>query len=286
MPTREESNVGREADATEQTEEPKRPGVPAVVHAITIMRHFQEQGNEPQSMTEIARDLGINGSTCFNILRTLTDGALLAYDADTRHYRLGMGLVELASMVDSHGHLLQAAQVHAARVAKEVGQVCLILRKGADDSFIVVGKAEGTRRLKVTASIGDRFPPNGAVLAKAFYAWCDEEEIEQMLTLHGLPARSDTSITGYMDFKKELEKTRARGYSTSFGEYFDGHNAVGTAVLTPSGDPALLLVVTGFASLIKSKTMPFIGSRLSLAAKAVTRDVYGTAPRSLPRRTA
>jgi IclR family acetate operon transcriptional repressor len=285
VPTREETNVGQRDDATDRPE-PKRPGVPAVVHAMTIMRHFQEQVNEPQSMTEIARDLGINGSTCFNILRTLTDGALLAYDADTRRYRLGMGLVELASMVDSHGHLLQAAQVHAARVAKEVGQVCLILRKGGDDSFIVVGKAEGTGRLKVTASVGDRFPPNGAVLAKAFYAWCDPQEVEQMLTLHGLPARSDTSITGYLDFKKELEKTRARGYSTSLGEYFDGHNAVGTAVLTPAGDPALLLVVTGFASLITSKTMPFIGSRLTLAAEAVTRDVFGTTLRSLPRKTA
>jgi DNA-binding IclR family transcriptional regulator len=276
--------VGRNGEPAAHDAGGRRPGVPAVVHAITIMRHFQEHGNEPLSMTEIARELGINGSTCFNILRTLTDGALLVYDADTRHYRLGMGLVELASMVDNHEHLLQAAQVHAARVAKEVEQVCLILRKGSDDSFIVVGRAEGTRRLKVTASVGDRFPPNGAVLAKAHYAWCDEEQVEHLLSLHGLPARSDTSITGYIDFRKELEETRARGYSTSFGEYFDGHNAVGAPVLTPSGDPALLLVVTGFASLIKAKTMPFIGSRLTLAAQAVTRDVYGTAPRPLPRK--
>ena len=259
----------------------RKRGVPAVVHSIAILRHLQERGNEPQSMTEIARALGINGSTCFNILRTLTDNALLAYEEDTRRYQLGVGLIELAAMVDSHGHLLAAAQVHAARLAKEVDQVCLILRKGADDSFIVIGKAEGTRQFKVTASVGDRFPPNGAVLAKAYYAWCDDEEVEQILDLHGLPARSDHSITGYMDFKKELARTRARGYSTSIGEYYDGHNAVGAAVVTPSGDPALLLVVTGFASVIKPKTMPFIGSRLALAAAAVTRDVYGTAPKPL-----
>jgi len=253
----------------------RRPGVPAVLNAISILHHLQDNGNRPLTMTEFSRELGLNGSTCFNLLRTLADHRLLSYDPDTRRYSLGLALVELAAIVDNHGKLVEIAQAHADRVAHDLGQVCLIFRKATDGSFLVVGKAEGTANLRVTANVGDRFPANGAVLAKAHYAWCSEEQVSRMLARDGLPARSNRSITNYTDFKRELTKVRARGYSTSLSEYLPGHNAVGAAVVTPDGTPSLLLVVTGFAALIPPEKMPFVGARLVQAVGAIAREVYG-----------
>jgi DNA-binding IclR family transcriptional regulator len=259
----------------------RKPGVPAVLHAISILNHLQDRGNRAMTMTEFARELGINGSTCFNVLKTLAEHRLLSYDEDTRRYSLGIGLIEMAAMVDDHGRLLNVALEHADRVAREVDQGCLIMRKATDGSFLVIGKAEGTRDVKVTASVGDRFPPNGAVLAKAWYAWASDEEVDRMIAREGLPARAPRSITSYLDFKRELQGVRKRGYSTSVGEYYEGHNAVGAAVVAPDGSPAMLLVVTGFAALIPAQRMPFVGARLVRAARAISREVYG-APRSAP----
>ncbi len=255
---------------------PRKDGVPAVLHAVAILRYLQEVGNRPSPMMEIARALEINTSTCFNILRTLADQRILNYDEDTRRYSLGMALIEFASLVDNHGHVLSAAQAHADRVARDVNQVCLIFRKTEDDAFLVVGKAEGRRPLKVTATLGDRIPPNGAVVAKAWYAWCSDEEVDRMISLHGLPARAPHSITGMLDFKRELARTRARGFSISVGEYYEEHNAVGCAVLSPQSEPLLLLVITGFASLIPVQTMAALGQRLRAAADAAAADVFGT----------
>ena len=187
-----------------------------------------------------------------------------------------MALIEFASLVDSHGHLLAAAQAQVDRVAREVNQVCLIFRKTEDDAFLVIGKAEGRQPLKVTATLGDRIAPNGAVLAKAWYSWCSDEEVERMVAQHGLPARAPHSITGMLDFKRELARTRARGFSTSVGEYYAEHNAVGCAVLSPEGVPLLALVITGFASLIPVQSMGDIGRRLRAAADAVSAEVFGT----------
>jgi DNA-binding IclR family transcriptional regulator len=261
-----------------RTEPARRQGVPAVLHTVAILRYLQETGNRPLPMTQLARALGINQSTCFNILKTLAASRILNYDEDTRRYTLGMTLIELAAMVDSHGHLLRAAQVQVERVASELNQVCLIFRKTQDDAFLVVGKAEAPTDLKVTAALGDRFPPNGAVLAKSWYSWSTDEEIDRMIELHGLPARSPNSITGMLDFKRELARTRARGYAISVGEYYPEHNAVGCPVLDPDGRCQLLLVVTGFASKIKLKTMPEIGHRLSLAAFEISDAVFGHGP--------
>lgn len=252
----------------------KSEGVPAVLHTVAILRYLQQVGNKPTPMMEIARALEINTSTCFNILKTLAAQRILSYDEDTRRYTLGLALIELASLVDNYGHLLAAAQVQADTVARETNQVCLIFRKTEDDAFLVVGKAEGRRPLKVTATLGDRIAPNGAVLAKAWYAWCSPEEIDRMIAAHGLPARAPHSITGELSFKQELVRTRARGYSRSIGEYYAEHNAVGCAVLSPDGVPQLLLVITGFASQITVQAIPHLGRRLREAADAISEAVF------------
>jgi DNA-binding IclR family transcriptional regulator len=254
----------------------QRGGVPAVLHAVSILQLLRANENRPLAMMEIARALDMNNSTCFNILRTLARERILEYDEDTRRYTLGSALVELATMVDDHGQLLNAALLHAEGVAREVHECCLVVRKANDDSFLVVGRAEGPGSLKLSASVGDRLPPYGAVLSKAYYAWCDESEVSRMLAAHGLPARTESSITGYADFKRELERTRRRGYSTSFGEYYDEYNAVGVPVLNADGRPGLLLIVTGIASRITPRVMPFIAARLRRAALAISRDVYGS----------
>ena len=252
----------------------KSEGVPAVLHTVAILRYLQDVGNQPTPMMEIARALDINTSTCFNILKTLASQRILSYDEDSRKYTLGMALIELASLVDNYGHLLAAAQAQAELVARETNQVCLIFRKTSDDAFLVVGKAEGRRPLKVTATLGDRIAPNGAVLAKAWYPWCDDAEVDRMIAAHGLPARAPHSITGELGFKQELIRSRGRGYSTSIGEYYAEHNAVGCAVLAPDGSPQLLLVITGFASQITPHSMPELGRRLRQAAEAITADVF------------
>lgn len=253
----------------------RKPGVPAVLHTVAILRYLQSVDNHPSAMTEIARALEINASTCFNILKTLASQRILSYDEDTRRYTLGTALIEFASLVDSHGRVLQAAQAQVDRLAREINQVCVIFRRTDDDAFLVVGKGEGRRSLRVTAALGDRFPPNGAVLAKGWYAWADEPAVDQLIELHGLPSRAPSSITGVLDFKRELELTRARGYALSVGEYYAEHNAVGCPILSPDGKCMLLLVVTGFASALPAAALDDIGRRLSALSAAVTDEVFG-----------
>src|SRR3712207_9336193 len=50
-------------------------------------------------VTEVANELGINKSTAYRLLTTLRDRGLVEQDAATEKYRLGFGLVTLASSV-------------------------------------------------------------------------------------------------------------------------------------------------------------------------------------------
>jgi len=70
--------------------------VRAVVQAMRILRNLAGQG-PPAGVTAIARATGMNPSTCFNILRTLAAEGLVVFDAQAKTYRLGLGVMELAT---------------------------------------------------------------------------------------------------------------------------------------------------------------------------------------------
>src|ERR1700694_5800610 len=57
--------------------------VKPVDNAIRIMRHLSISGRA-HTLTRIARDLGINPSTCFNILRTLTAAHMIEFDLEAK----------------------------------------------------------------------------------------------------------------------------------------------------------------------------------------------------------
>lgn len=255
------------------TAKPK-PGVPAVLHAMAIFEFLKERGNEPATMTEIAEALGMNPSTCFNILRTLEGGELLARDADSKRYQLGLALRDLGSVVGEEGAVLTSARMRALDFVRTYKLILLLCQKADDDSFLVIDKLRGRPEPRGTAPLGGRVPPNGAVLAKAYYAHCPERQVDEMLELHGLPARTDTSVTQVAKFKRELAQVRERGYSTSIGEYEREYNAVGSAILAPDGRPVLLMIVTGHSSFMPERLIPAIGRRLRQAAEDVSASAF------------
>ncbi len=262
-----------------QAPKPKRSGVPAVENAIGILRCLQANGNRPSTMMEIARELEMNGSTCFNILKTMQASGLLGYDPDTKRYELGLAIVELSTIVNGGGQILRVTLEHVRKMTKVIGLTCLVAKMQEGQGFIVVGKADSNaRQVRVTVSIGERFQPNAAVMAKAYYAWTPQEEFDEMVAEHGLPARSPYSITDIDSFKRDVGGVRLRGYSTSVGEYFQEHNAVGTAVIDPTGAVSHVLIVTGFASQITPRTLPLIGRHLNATARAITAEIGGTYP--------
>ena len=56
--------------------------VGALVGGLRILRHLTDQP-APLGVTRIARDLQLNASTCFNLLRTLVHEGLVNFDETT-----------------------------------------------------------------------------------------------------------------------------------------------------------------------------------------------------------
>jgi DNA-binding IclR family transcriptional regulator len=258
---------------------PKR--VPAVQNALAILDFLSSTGNEPKTVSEIARSTRLNVSTCFNIMKTLEDGLVIAFDPERKTYRLGLRLVELGAMVDSRRQESQLVIEEARRVSDTLGLGCFLM--GLDrESFVVLDKVESRHPIRVTIDRGATFPLTGAVAAKAWFAWASDESIEDLVDRHELPHRTERSITDVREFLGELAITRERGYSTSLGEYYPGHNAVAAAVYGFDGLPRLLLVVVGADNELAGEDMTRAGEEVSAAAERATKRIGGRHPSWAP----
>jgi IclR family acetate operon transcriptional repressor len=267
--------------ATNSIEAPARqsspPGtVPAVQHAIDIMRFIRGTGNEPVKMMELSRALGLNPSTCYNILKTLQQAGWLGYNAATKCYELGYELADLSTLVNGTGQLQQFALEQAAEIAASIGMTCLVAEMRENEGFVIVGKGESTRRVRVTVSVGECFPANAPIFAKAYYAWCQEAAFDAMVTRYGLATRPRP--VSVESLKQEIASVRLRGYATSVGELFPENNEVASAIIDPSGRVAHLLIVTGFSSQLTARTLAPVGHRLHSVARKIMQSVGGGYP--------
>jgi DNA-binding IclR family transcriptional regulator len=256
-------------------------GVPAVLRAMDILGYLRDRNNVPASMTQIAQALGMNPSTCFNILTTMRNGRLLGYDQETRRYELGLGLSELGALVRVERQIVPIAMEEGRELTRDLGIATLIVRRTEDDYFLVVDAADVVegRPLRLAVSVGERFEPNSAIFAKAYYAWSDEDALDEMLERHGLSDRSPRAITQLPAFKAEVAEVRRRGYATSVGEYYLESNAAAAAIFDAPGQISHLIVVTGFASELPPSRLQEIGRRVYLVARTITERVGGVYPR-------
>jgi DNA-binding IclR family transcriptional regulator len=115
---------------------PARAEVPAVAAAIRILRHLAV-APAPLGVTPLARALGLNTSTCFNILRTLAQGELVRFDADAKTYALDLGLVDLARAAFARGAEIAQAQPMMRQLALRHGVTVTLWRPAGPDRMVL-----------------------------------------------------------------------------------------------------------------------------------------------------
>ena len=254
--------------------EPKLRGVPAVERALVIMTYLAEEGSAPATATQIARALDINASTCFNILKTLQAGRFVGFDPRTKTYELGLAVSELASAVDTGGQIQRLAKRHVIDLARRLSMTSFLFKWTDDEDFVVVDKVDSRNRLRLTASLGERFPPGQAICSKTFFAWWPSEDLDAAIDRYELlPAKR--SMAGIRRYRRELQTVRQRGFAVSIGEAHRANNAVGAPIFGDGGDVAYLVVVAGFSSELTPAVIKTIAPQVLETATAITEAIAG-----------
>jgi DNA-binding IclR family transcriptional regulator len=240
------------------------PLVKPVDNAIRILRYLSSSGRA-FTLTRIARELGINSSTCFNILRTLTAAHMIELDAESKTYSTGVGVLDLAGGYLSQGGLLREAQLKMQNVAYQFEATTTLWRPVGENRQVLVSIIDSIADLRVHMRIGQRLPlligAVGRVLAG--FGHLDDSELRRQFA----ELRWQAPLS-FRDYKTQTVEGLERGWTIDRSNHVKGVVTIAAPVLGTARNVSLVLAASMFD--VQQKT---VIRRLASSVVATAGDI-------------
>jgi DNA-binding IclR family transcriptional regulator len=230
-----------------RTGQPASRQVAAVQRAVAILRELADARTE-LGTNEIARRTGINVSTISRILATLVSGGLVEHVAATGRYRLGLGIVRLASAVPEGLDPRSLARPHLAELASRTRETATLSVPGEHEA-ITLDFVQSPLSVRSVAEVGRTSAAHATAVGKVFLAYGGT------LPAGGLISYTERTIVDPAVLEAELARTRERGWAEAVGEREEDLNAIAAPVLSPAGALASILGVQGPAARFNPRAM-------------------------------
>jgi DNA-binding IclR family transcriptional regulator len=230
-----------------RTGQPATRQVAAVQRAIAILTELADAGTE-LGTNEIARRTGINVSTISRILATLVSGGLIEHVTATGRYRLGVGVVRLASAAGQQLDVRSLARPHLEEVAGRINETVTLSVPGGHEA-ITLDYVQSPLSVRSVAEVGRTSVAHATAVGKVFLA-------------HGgtapagaLKAFTERTIVDHDVLGAEVARVKERGWAQAVGEREEDLNAIAVPVLDPVGKLVAILGVQGPAVRFSPRVM-------------------------------
>jgi DNA-binding IclR family transcriptional regulator len=219
--------------------------VPAVVGATRILRYLARRQHTHAGLSQIAADLEINKSTCLRILRTLESQGFVHHDPQSRNYSLGTYLFVLGERAAEESDVLTVALPHLRRAAQLTELTCVLAQRYGRRHHLYVAKAEAESPIRISVTVGQRFPVTAGSHGKVLLAFMDRAEALRVIRHAGLPEFTPHAITDPEEYAAALDEVREHGYAISLEQHYLGISGVSAPILDATGQAVLALSAIG-----------------------------------------
>ncbi len=204
---------------------------------LNSFRHESELG-----ISELSAEMGLNKSTIYGLVNTLTGYGFLEQDENTKKYRLGMTLYELGTIALARVDIRSEAKIYAAPLLRKypatvhvathsAGAVIYLDKLNRDDVFIQ------------TSSIGVRVPMYCTGVGKAMLAFLPESYFEQYISFP-LEKLTANTITERAALLQELAAVRETGLAYDREEIEPGVSCIAAPVFQRDGSPDMAVSIS------------------------------------------
>lgn len=223
-----------------RTGKPAVRQVESVQRAIAVLNVLAEAGVD-LGTNEIARRTGVNVSTVSRLLATLVDGGLLQYVPSTGRYRLGIRILQLASVARENLELRDLVRPHLEEIAAITGETATLSLPGERDVFTVDFVASDSS-VRSVAAIGRNSVPHATAVGKVFLAHGGT------LPAGELTAYTEHTVTDRAVLDDEVERVGRQGWAQAVREREPELAGVAVPVLETGGGLVAILGVQGPAT--------------------------------------
>lgn len=196
---------------------------------LLLMIEEVARAGVPVSPSHLADTLGLPKPTVHRLLATAEDEGFLQRDIDGRSYGPGRRLRRLA------GNTLSSQRVRTERLmimralAEEVGETCNLAAPGRY-GMVYLDRVETHWPLRIQLPVGTQVPFHCTASGKMYLSSLRTDKLLRLLSWLKLEPQTSHTLTDEADLRKELAKTRARGYSTDDQEFMNDMVAIAVPI--------------------------------------------------------
>ena len=251
--------------------------VGALSAGLKVLRYLAS-ASAPVGVSRIAKDLGLNASTCFNLLKTLVHERLVSFDESTKTYSMGLGLVELAKGSLEKASYARMLRPHLQELAERHNITTTLWQRTRGERVVLVDLAESGSTMRIHMSIGQRLPMYIAALGRCMAAHSSLSIVELRTRLSELRWEEGPSFETYM---REVEGVRQHGYAIDNGNYVRGVVTASSPILQAPNQPLLAISTVGFASQFSPSSLQSLCEDLRERCREATLAISGGTVKSL-----
>ncbi|XDA97920.1 helix-turn-helix domain-containing protein [Sulfitobacter sp. LCG007] len=244
--------------------------VPAVQNAMSIMRLLAAQGR-PMGATQIARETGLNVSSAFNILRTLSHEGLLSFDPEAKTYRMGMGLLEFAIP------LLGANPADVIRpaltaIAQEHRTMIALWQITRTRRIVLTDRFTAPDILHAVLARNSRLPVFSGAVGRCYVAMTGLGKAEAQ---DGFATVRWQDAPDFESYWSDVLEARESGTAFDRGHLYRGLDIVASLARDAEGVPRLGMSSITIAGQQTEESLAAIARALSGAAAQIERCIFG-----------
>ena len=183
------------------------------------------------SLTDIAKFLNVDPSTANRFTYTLEKLGYLERDPQTKLYHVTPQVYAFAISLVGPRNLRQISLPCMERLRDRTGET-VVLSVRDEIEVVIVEVVETHHTLAPRGWVGGRAPVHCSAMGKAMLAYLPEPELARTLDKIRFTPRTPNTITNRLDFLKDLEKTRERGWSLNNEEFSVGIVSVAAPIFS------------------------------------------------------
>ena len=219
--------------------------VDRAAHLLEILAHRGDAG-----VSELAVDIGVHKSTAFRLLSALEERNLVEQTRERGKYRLGLGILRLATTVPGRLDLVGQGRPVCEELAAGFGETVnlAVLR-----SHHAVNVDQSRAAAAIAALLAHQPIPTR----------------KRLLDAAGLTRYTARTITSRRALAAQLTVALADGFATTSEEYEDGLNAVAAPVVDHTGTVVAAVSVSGPAYRFDAARMAVVTGELIAGAAQI-----------------
>ena len=247
--------------------------IQSVERAFSILELFQQPSCMELSVKDISDSLGLNKSTTFGLINTLTNLGYLHKNQVTQKYMLGLKLLSFSNIVETQNLIIKAVHPFLVQLNCKYGETvhCAIEQNGA---LLYIDKVVASNMaIYINTQVGASRELYCTGVGKCILAYMSEDMRESVLRKPLKPLTPKTIIDAN-DIRAELANVRKVGYALDNEENMIGLYCVAVPVFSSKDTVACAISISSIEARIDEAKKRGLVNDLKHTASEISKQVF------------